>query len=196
MKQMSEENANLIKRIVTTIALTVLVLGISFYGGYKAGQAAKISENAPDKTELQEMVYKKIADAADSAVSEFSFTNVLTGGDIIKYDGTLTAGPELLKMQVEVDVANKIIRILLPEAKMLSCTIDEKSIEKLDASGRFSAFTPADMNAFKAEQKAACEKAAADKGFLDKSYDSAKRVLTDFRKSLNAAADYVIEYRK
>ena len=196
MKQMSEENANLIKRIVTTIALTALVLGISFYGGFKAGQAAKISENAPDKTELQEMVYKKIADAADSAVSEFSFTNVLTGGDIIKYDGTLTAGPELLKMQVEVDVANKIIRILLPEAKMLSCTIAEKSIEKLDTFGRFSAFTPADMNAFKAEQKAACEKAAADKGFLDKSYDSAKRVLTDFIKSLDAAADYVIEYRK
>ena len=52
------------------------------------------------------------------------------------------------------------------------------------------------MNAFKAEQKAVCEKAAADKGFLDKSYDSAKRVLTDFIKSLDAAADYVIEYRK
>ena len=67
MRQISEENANLIKRIATTVVLTALVLGLSFYGGFKAGQASQVSENAPDKAELQEMIYKKIADAADSA---------------------------------------------------------------------------------------------------------------------------------
>ena len=197
MKQMSEENANLIKRVLTTVLLTALVLAISFYGGFKAGQAAQISEKTPDRIELQELIYGKIADAADLAVSNFSFTNVVTSDDIIKYDGTLTAGPELLKMQVEVNVSEKVIKVLLPEAKMLSCSIDEASLEKLDRqTGRFSAYKPADFNAFKAEQSTVCENMAKDKGFLDQSYDRAKRVLTDFIKSLDSVKDYVIEFKK
>ena len=198
MKQMSEENANLIKRVVTTVLLTALVLAVSFYGGYKAGQSSQISEKTPDRIELQEMVYKKIADAADIAVSDYSFTNVITSdGEIIKYDGSLTAGPELLKMQVEVNVSDKVIKVLLPESKVLSLSIDESSLEKLDLeTGCFVAYKPADINAFKTEQRTVCEKMAADKGFLEQSYTSSKSVLTDFLKSMDDVKDYLIEYRK
>ena len=84
---------------------------------------------------------------------------------IITYDGTIKAGVDLDK--AEVDVSGKKLPSLYLRLKSCPTEIDEDSLEIFDENTSiFNPLKVSDYNTFNKEQKAEMEKKATDKGLL------------------------------
>lgn len=84
---------------------------------------------------------------------------------ILTYDGVIKAGVDLSEANVKVSGTEVTVR--LGEAKILSHEIDENSVEVFDEkSSIFNPFTVEDFSSFQADQEAAMEQRALDRGLL------------------------------
>ena len=92
---------------------------------------------------------------------------------ILTYDGTIKAGIDLSRAQVEV--SGGAVRIMLPKAQVLSHEIEEDSVEIFDEKASiFNPFTVEDFTAFQAEQKAIVEEKAVSRGLLEEAGQKAR----------------------
>ena len=155
-------------------ALLIICL-VCFFAGRSIGKSA-------GSTEMSAVVLEnRLTEISEFASLTYSYTNMAefenskdfygikvpftTKSFIITYDGTIKAGVDLDK--AEVDVSGKKITVTLPAAEILSHEIDEDSLEIFDENTSiFNPLKVSDYNTFNKEQKAEMEKKATDKGLL------------------------------
>lgn len=171
-----------------TAALLIICL-VCFFAGRSIGKSA-------GSTEMSAVVLEnRLTEISEFASLTYTYTNMAefenskdfygikvpftTKSFIITYDGTIKAGVDLAK--AEVDVSGKKITVTLPAAEILSHEIDEDSLEIFDENTSiFNPLKVSDYNTFNKEQKAEMEKKATDKGLLTEAGKKAADAIDDF----------------
>ena len=94
----------------------------------------------------------------------------------MRWGGSIKAGIRRVEdIRVEADAASKTLIIYLPEAEILSHTVDKESIEVLDESnGLFNPISVSDVSKFQKESETATEQRALDNGILEKAQENAE----------------------
>lgn len=173
------------KVLLGLLVLTLLLLGANFYGRL---QGAKVKE--PEIT--SELIGKRLEEAKELTSVKYIYTNTgaftnskeingwtipfTTKKFILSYDGSIHAGVDLSEMQVTI--ADKVIHIKLPEAKILAHEIDEHSLKVLDEES--SVWNPSSVNdytAFTKKEKSHIEDEAIDKGLLKEANEKAQKAV-------------------
>lgn len=175
-------------------ALLIICL-VCFFAGRSIGKSA-------GSTEMSAVVLEnRLTEISEFASLTYSYTNMAefenskdfygikvpftTKSFIITYDGTIKAGVDLDK--AEVDVSGKKITVTLPAAEILSHEIDEDSLEIFDENTSiFNPLKVSDYNTFNKEQKAEMEKEATDKGLLTEAGKKAADAIDDFISQLGS----------
>lgn len=175
-------------------ALLIICL-VCFFAGRSIGKSA-------GSTEMSAVVLEnRLTEISEFASLTYSYTNMAefenskdfygikvpftTKSFIITYDGTIKAGVDLDK--AEVDVSGKKITVTLPAAEILSHEIDEDSLEIFDENTSiFNPLKVSDYNTFNKEQKAEMEKKATDKGLLTEAGKKAADAIDDFISQLGS----------
>ena len=184
-----------------TAALLIICL-VCFYAGRSIGKSA-------GSTEMSAVVLEnRLTEISEFASLTYTYTNMAefenskdfygikvpftTKSFIITYDGTIKAGVDLAK--AEVDVSGKKITVTLPAAEILSHEIDEDSLEIFDENTSiFNPLKVSDYNTFNKEQKAEMEKKATDKGLLTEAGKKAADAIDDFISQLGGD-EYTITF--
>lgn len=157
-----------------------------------------------------EVIKSKLSDIGELATEEYSYTGVerfekskgwkifdfLTKASFIcSYDGTIKAGINFKDVDVAKNDTTKIITVTLPEAKILSSELDEKSFKLYDEKKNiFNPFGMDDMNDMITELKANGEASAIEKGLLERADKNAERLIKQFVGSI-VGDDYHIEIK-
>ncbi len=163
-------------RLVLLCAALCAMVGIA---GFLAG---RFGGGADEITKLDAVVLEnRLEEISELASVSWSYTNMAqfenknvfygmtlpftTKKFILTYDGEIKAGVDLRK--AKVDISGTQVHVRLPQAEILSHEIDENSVEVFDEQASiFNPFTVEDFTAFQADQKAAMEKKALDRGLL------------------------------
>lgn len=163
-------------RLALLGAVLCAMVGLAGFFAGRFGGAPK------EATELDAVVLEnRLAEISELASVSWSYTNMAqyenhnvfygvtlpftTKEFILTYDGEIKAGVDLKKAGVEVDGAT--VRVRLPEAELLSHEIDEGSVEVFnEKTSVFNPFTVEEFAVFQADQKAAMEKKALERGLL------------------------------
>lgn len=107
----------------------------------------------------------------DIPFTEKSFT--------IKWDGTIKAGVDVTQITTELNVADKVLVIHVPQAKILSHDPDEDSVEVLsEKDGLFNPVRVEDQTQFDAVSKKEMEERAVENGLLEKAQKNAEEVIS------------------
>lgn len=164
-------------------ALCAAVGAACFFAGRFGGGAVR------ESSELDAVVLEnRLNEISELASVSWSYTNMAqfessnafygvtlpftTKKFILTYDGEIKAGVDL--RNASVDISGTEVCIRLPDAQILSHEIDENSVEVFDEkTSIFNPFTVEDFTAFQADQKAAMEKKALEKGLLKESREKA-----------------------
>ena len=184
-----------IKKAGYMAAALLIICLVCFFAGRSIGKSA-------GSTEMSAVVLEnRLTEISEFASLTYSYTNMAefenskdfygikvpftTKSFIITYDGTIKAGVDLDK--AEVDVSGKKITITLPAAEILSHEIDEDSLEIFDENTSiFNPLKVSDYNTFNKEQKAEMEKKATDKGLLTEAGKKAADAIDDFISQLGS----------
>ncbi|MEE0514590.1 MAG: DUF4230 domain-containing protein [Emergencia sp.] len=184
-----------IKKAGYMAAALLIICLVCFFAGRSIGKSA-------GSTEMSAVVLEnRLTEISEFASLTYSYTNMAefenskdfygikvpftTKSFIITYDGTIKAGVDLDK--AEVDVSGKKITVTLPAAEILSHEIDEDSLEIFDENTSiFNPLKVSDYNTFNKEQKAEMEKKATDKGLLTEAGKKAADAIDDFISQLGS----------
>lgn len=102
----------------------------------------------------------------------------LTKSFILKWDGIIKAGVDISQVTAQINRTQKQIIVQIPEAKILSHEIDEKSVETLDEkAGLFNPIKVEDVNQFHLVSKDSMEQRAIENGILEKALENAKEII-------------------
>ena len=205
------------KKVVIAIVAVLIACGAVFIATrhhYKNRQETQIVEKeilVEKETEISSDIIKSgLNDIGELATEEYYYTGVETydssksikGFDIpltktkfvYSYDGTIKAGIDFAKIDVEKDDLTKVITVFLPESRILSSEIDENSFQLYDEkTSIFNPFSVSDVNDTIIELKASAEKKAIEKGLLDRADDNAKTLMKNFLKSTYGLDGYTIK---
>lgn len=182
-----------LRRLVLVLLLCTAVGLVCFFAG-RAGdaphQATQVNA-AVLETQLHEISELASVSWAYTNMAQFENSNVFYGVTlplttkrfILTYDGEIKAGIAL--GDATVTVAEPVVTVRLPKAQILSHTIDERSIEVFDEkTSIFNPFTVEDFSTFQADQKAAMEQKALERGLLT---EAAAKAQSSVRLLLGAA---------
>ena len=188
------------KKLIKTIIILILLLA-SFLLGAKYFS----SKNEPKID--NKLIQNRIESAKELTSLKYSYTNMgqfensnkFYGYDIpftqkkfiVSYDGVISCGVDLDKMQVEV--SGKNINIKLPKSKILSHEIYEDSLKIFDQ--KTSIFNPIkveDYNDFAKKQKKSVEEKAIERGILTQADKKCKKAIKDMINIDNSLKDYTI----
>ena len=188
------------KKLIKTIIILILLLA-SFLLGAKYFS----SKNEPKID--NKLIQNRIESAKELTSLKYSYTNMgqfensnkFYGYDIpftqkkfiVSYDGVISCGVDLDKMQVEV--SGKNINIELPKSKILSHEIYEDSLKIFDQ--KTSIFNPIkveDYNDFAKKQKKSVEEKAIERGILTQADKKCKKAIKDIINIDNSLKDYTI----
>ena len=150
-------------------------------------------------TITSDLLSQQIQSISELASVEYNYTNMgkfenqatfygwkvpfTTKSFILSYDGKIKAGIDM--SLVEVEMHNKNIDITIPQAKILSHEIDEKSIEVFNETKNiFNQISITDYNQFAIDQKESMENKAKEKGLLKEAQDKAKETIKTFVESM------------
>lgn len=114
---------------------------------------------------------------------------------IYSYGVTVKAGIDFQKIQWEQDKKNKVIRVELPEVKVLSCEIDPESFKLYhEAESVFRQITLEENNEAMIGLKDSAEKNAVANGLLTNAEENAKEILKGFFGQAFDLEEYRIEF--
>ena len=188
MSQTQEKNRLRPCKTIKYICLAILLCAAIGAAGFLGGRyAAENSEKAPELSAV--VLESRLAEISELATMTYGYTNMAqfensndfygvkvpftTKKFILTYDGTIKAGIDLSRAQVEV--SGGAVRIMLPKAQVLSHEIEEDSVEIFDEKASiFNPFTVEDFTAFQAEQKAIVEEKAVSRGLLEEAGQKAR----------------------
>ncbi len=113
---------------------------------------------------------------------------------VYSYDGSVTAGIDFTKIEVNVDDAKKTVNIKLPEVEIISSEIDEDSFKLYDEkNSAFNKISVTDVANSFADMKKDEEAKAKERGLFDNAEKNAKIMLESFVRSTYGAEGYRIE---
>ncbi|MBE5825716.1 MAG: DUF4230 domain-containing protein [Butyrivibrio sp.] len=110
------------------------------------------------------------------------------------YEGTVTAGVDFTKIELEKDEENKTVKVIIPPSKIQNIDIDTSSFKVY--SEKDSLWNPMkleDYNLSLQEFEKAAEKKALDSGILERSDEQAKLLIGGFIRNYSALSDYDVE---
>ena len=114
---------------------------------------------------------------------------------IFSYDGTIKAGLDFEKIEIDEDRATRTVRVTLPEIRILSIEIDTDSLKVYDE--RKNIFSPLkldNVNTSLAALKEEARKTAIDNGILDNARDNAQVLIRGFLSSTYSPDEWTIEF--
>ena len=114
---------------------------------------------------------------------------------IYSYDGVVKAGLDFAGIEVQVDDANRIVTVLLPEIEILDVNIDNDSLKIYDESQ--SIFTPlhiSDVNEAQIELKEQVRQTAIDNGILEEAEKNARKIISGFLSGTMDLKNYTIQF--
>ena len=114
---------------------------------------------------------------------------------IYSYDGVVKAGLDFAGIEVQVDDANRIVTLLLPEIEILDVNIDNDSLKIYDESQ--SIFTPlhiSDVNEAQIELKEQVRQTAIDNGILEEAEKNARTIIGGFLSGTMDLKNYTIQF--
>lgn len=202
---MKRRRVSLWKRRLVLVAVIVAFLLAIFSAGalwnhLRAGSRTKITN---------ELLSQQLVSISELATIEYHYTNMgrfenqtdfygwkvpLTRKSfIVSYDGIIKAG--INAADIQTDVTRKKIRIILPEAKILSHEMKDDSIEILDETKNiFNQLEIQDYTGFAADQKEGIEKRAIENGFLQEASTRAADAVKGFVAKMPGVEDkYEVE---
>ena len=114
---------------------------------------------------------------------------------IYGYSGTIKAGIDFSKIAITVDKEDRKIKVILPEAYIISNELDQDSLIVYDERNSiFNQFSFEDMNASQAELKNAAEEAALARDILSIAKDNAKTIVEKTISGLYEGEEYQIVF--
>ena len=172
-------------KIILTLLAVIIAMGL-FIGGFMIG--GKDSGKKIDASVIE----STLNDISEMSTVEYNYTNMAlmenhkefygwtlpftTSKFIITYDGSIKAGIDFSK--VTIDVNENTITVTLPDAKILSHTIDYDSLQVMDEKySVFNKITIDDYNSFYADQSKAMEQKAIEKGLLAEAKVNAQAII-------------------
>lgn len=113
---------------------------------------------------------------------------------IYSYDGTITAGIDFTKIQIDKNDIKKEITVTLPEAEIISSDVDQDSFKLYDEKNNiFNPISVADVAESFSDLKNSEEKKAVEEGLLDKAKENALVLVENFIRGSYNIGDYKIE---
>lgn len=201
---MAQEKKVTISHTLKNIITIVIIALVFFFVG-------KLWPSGEEPTKMtSDLLSQQIQSISELAVVEYNYTNMgkfenqatfygwkvpfTTKSFIISYDGKIKAGIDM--SLVEVNIKGKKININVPESKILSHEIDEKSIEIFDETKNiFNQISITDYNQFAIDQKDKMETSVKEKGILKEAQEKVEKVITSFIKSsYQLSDDYEIQF--
>lgn len=182
-----------LSQTIKNIFVIVVIAAIFFFVG-------KVWPSGEEPTTItSDLLSQQIQSISELASVEYNYTNMgkfenqatfygwkvpfTTKSFILSYDGKIKAGIDM--SLVEVEMHNNNIDITIPQAKILSHEIDEKSIEVFDETRNiFNQISITDYNQFAIDQKESMESKAKEKGLLNEAQDKAKKTIKTFVESM------------
>ena len=157
-----------------------------------------------------EMIRQGLSDLGVLITQEYYFTQVekytkdktvffffpSSAESIFSYDGSVMAGVDFTKVHVETDVDKQIIKVMLPASEIKFVNIDRNTFQIY--SEKDSLWNPLNMEDYNIsmidfENKA--KEKALESGILERSDNQAKRLVTEFIKSLPNTSEYKVEFQ-
>ena len=194
-----------ISQTLKNIVVIVVIAVVFFFVG-------KVWPSGEEPTAItSDLLSQQIQGISELASVEYNYTNMgkyenqatfygwkvpfTTKSFILSYDGKIKAGIDM--SLVEVHMSGKNINISIPEAKILSHEIDEKSIEVFDETKNiFNQISITDYNQFAIDQKESMENKAKEKGLLEEAQNKAQETIKTFVESMYSSDDeYKIEIK-
>ncbi len=194
---MSEKKIHINQTLKNIIAIVIIALVFFFVG--------KLWPSGEEPTKMtSDLLSQQIQNISELAVVEYNYTNMgkfenqatfygwkvpfTTKSFIISYDGKIKVGIDM--SLVEVKIKGKNISVFVPEAKILSHEIDEKSIEIFDETKNiFNQISITDYNQFAIDQKDKMETSVKEKGIIKEAQEKTEKVITSFIKSSYQLSD-------
>lgn len=195
------------KKVIRITGLVLLILAAAaaaFFGGIKYIEYRN-EKNKPtvDTVSLAE----ELTEISELATMEYNYTNTVkfdshldfygyripftTNFFIISYDGTIKAGVDLSKAQINLE--GEMITVTLPPAEILSHTIDYDSMQALDETySFFNKITITDYTTFTKDQNDKMERKALESGLLMKARENAILVVRSFILTSNPGFTVVV----
>lgn len=123
---------------IIVIVLIVFVIKKGFFDS-KEGEVTTISQSS----------IEKILDISELSTLEYTYNAVAAGYDEdgktllyhVAYEGTVSAGIYFDKLKVKVNPDKKEIRITVPEAKILDCSVNEGSLKYIFEKDEYNTAT-------------------------------------------------------
>ncbi len=170
-----------LKKRIGTAALAVLVVAAAFgmgavWNGIRGGLVKE------KETVTQDILQQQIQEIGELGTAKYYYTNMgryentlQVGGKnipftrkmfIISYDGTIKAGVEV--KDIRVTLTDKAIKVVIPEAKILSHEVDMESVTVFDEKNSiFNGLATEDGPRFLTEQNSLMEEKAVGNGILE-----------------------------
>lgn len=194
-----------ISQTLKNMIVIIIIAVVFFFVG-------KIWPSGEEPTAItSDLLSQQIQSISELASVEYNYTNMgkfenqatfygwkvpfTTKSFILSYDGKIKAGIDM--SLVEVHMSGKNINISIPEAKILSHEIDEKSIEVFDETKNiFNQISITDYNQFAIDQKESMENKTKEKGLLEEAQNKAQETIKTFVESMCSSDDeYKIEIK-
>lgn len=194
-----------ISQTLKNMIVIIIIAVVFFFVG-------KIWPSGEEPTAItSDLLSQQIQSISELASVQYNYTNMgkfenqatfygwkvpfTTKSFILSYDGKIKAGIDM--SLVEVHMSGKNINISIPETKILSHEIDEKSIEVFDETKNiFNQISITDYNQFAIDQKESMENKAKEKGLLEEAQNKAQETIKTFVESMCSSDDeYKIEIK-
>ena len=123
---------------IIVIVLIVFVIKKGFFDS-KEGEVTTISQSS----------IEKILDISELSTLEYTYNAVAAGYNEdgktllyhVAYEGTVSAGIDFDKLKVKVNPDKKEIRITVPEARILGCSVNEGSLKYIFEKDKYNTAT-------------------------------------------------------
>ena len=171
-------------RVIVCIVVILLLVG----GGAAFGVLVRISSH-PVRLGFANIGELATQSCYFTSVQDISKTRTVLGINvpfttskyIFSYDGTIKAGLDFEKIEIDEDIATHTVRVTLPEVRIHSTEIDTDSLRIYDE--RKNIFSPLkldNVNTSLAALKEEAQKTSIDNGILDNARDNAKILIRGF----------------
>ena len=112
---------------------------------------------------------------------------------IYSYDGTIMAGIDFTKIQIDKNDTKKVITVTLPDVGIISSDVDQDSFQLYDEKNNiFNPISVTDVTDSFADLKNSEEEKAIEKGLLDKARTNAITLVENFMRGSYDVGDYEI----
>lgn len=192
------------KAIIILLIFCGTLVGIGVFLG-------KASENGETEKVSAVLIQDKISEINELATITYAYTELgqyenskefygakvpfTTSKFILTYDGIIKAGIDL--SQATVEIKDKIVKIVLPEAEVLSHEILEDSVKVFDEKKSiFNPFTVKDYTKFYADQKKKAEEKAKANGIIDEASVQAADAIEKLIEPILEKEEYTLELQK